>query len=164
MPVFPCKPKLPWYRKAPARLDDGSQPHRYSTPRNYFCQCQQYHEVCDILIRELVDRFEQEELMKTVLMLESLLLKAANGDVCSEEQLDLEQSFYKDDLDVDRLRRQLLLLVDVIKQGTPLVKKITTVRTICDAKNVQTAYKAILSEVHEVATALSENFPNICHG
>ena len=32
------EPKLPRYRKAPARLDDGSQPHHYSTPRDYFCQ------------------------------------------------------------------------------------------------------------------------------
>ena len=88
--------------------------------------------------------------MKPVLMLESLLLKAANGDVCSKELLELEQSFYKDDLDVDRLRRQLLLFIDVIKQGTPLVKKVTTVRTICDAMNVQTAYKATLSEVHKL--------------
>ena len=73
------EPKLPRYRKAPARLDDGSQPHRYSTPKDYFCQ--QYREACDILIRELEDRFEQEELMKPVLMLEPLHLKAANGDV-----------------------------------------------------------------------------------
>ena len=51
------EPKLSRYRKAPARLDDGSQPHRYSTPRDYFCQ--QNREACDILIRELEDRFEQ---------------------------------------------------------------------------------------------------------
>ena len=62
--------------------------------------------------------------MKPVLMLKLLLLKAANGDVCSKELLELEQSFYKDGLDVDRLRRQLFLLVDVIKQGTPLIKKL----------------------------------------
>ena len=114
------EPKLPRYRKAPARLDDGSQPHRYSTPRDYFRQ--HYHEACDILIRELEDRFEQKELMKPVLLLESLLLKAANGDTCSKELLELEESCYKDDLDVDRLRRQLLLLVDVIRLGAPTVK------------------------------------------
>ena len=51
---------------------------------------------------------------------------------------------------MDRLRRQLLLLVDVIKQGTPLFKKVTTVRTIYDSMNVQTAYKATLSEVHKL--------------
>ena len=60
--------------------------------------------------------------MKPVLLLESLLLKAANGDTCSKELLELEESCYKDDLDVDRLRRQLLLLVDVIRLGAPTVK------------------------------------------
>ena len=89
--------------------------------------------------------------MKSVLMLKSLLLKAANGDVCSKELIEeLKQSFYKDDLDADRLRKQLLLLIDVIKHGTPLVKKVTIVRTICDAMNVQTAHKATLSEVHKL--------------
>ena len=65
------EPKLPRYRKAPARLNDGSQPHCYSTPRGYFYR--QYYEACDILIGELEDRFEQEELIKPVILLESLL-------------------------------------------------------------------------------------------
>ena len=82
------EPKLPRYRKAPARLDDGSQPHRYSTPRVYFRQ--QYHEACDMLIRELEGRFEQKELLNPVLLLESLLPKAANGDQCSKELLEAE--------------------------------------------------------------------------
>jgi len=30
------EPKLPHYRRAPARLDDGSQPHTYRTPKDYF--------------------------------------------------------------------------------------------------------------------------------
>lgn len=71
------EPKLPRYRRAPARLDDGSQTHTYRTPKDYFRR--QYFEACDLLIGELEDRFEQKGLTVHVL-LESLLLKAANGN------------------------------------------------------------------------------------
>ena len=155
------EPKLPWYKKVPARLDDGSQPHRYSTPRDYFCQ--QYLEACDILIRELEDRFEQEEPIKPVFMLESLLPKAANGDVCSKELLELEPLFYKDDLDVDPLGRQLLLLVYRCNQARNTIGQ-ESHYSAYNLWNMQTPYKSTLSKAHEVATALSDNSPNICHG
>ena len=35
---------------------------------------------CDLLLQELADRFDQSEFLPEVLGLESLLLKAANGD------------------------------------------------------------------------------------
>ena len=142
------EPKLPRYRRAPARLDDGSQPHTYRTPKDYFRR--QYFEACDLLIGELEDRFEQKGLMEHVLLLESLLLKAANGNDCSTELNEIDKSLYKDDLDIDRLRRQILLLVDVIRVGVPSVKEVTSVRTICDAMNHEHAYKTTLSEVHKL--------------
>ena len=116
-----------------------------------FYQRQRKDEEFNRFYDHVVEEAKQlKELLRPVLLLESILLKAANGEECSKELQELEKSCYKHDLDVDRLQRQLLLLVDVIKQGTPSVKKVTTVCTICDAMNVQPAYKATLSEVQKL--------------
>jgi len=61
--------------------------------------------------------------MEHVLLLESLLLKAANGNDCSTELNEIDKSLYKDDLDIDRLRRQILLLVDVIRVWCTIRKR-----------------------------------------
>ena len=70
-------PELPRYsyRRTPAQIDDGSQPHQFSTPKEYYRQI--YYQVCDLLLQELADRFE---FLPEFLRLECLLLKAANGD------------------------------------------------------------------------------------
>ena len=45
--------------------------------------------------------------------------------------------------------------MDVIRQGTPTVKKVATVRTVCNAMNMQTAHKTTLSEVHKLLRLLT---------
>lgn len=70
-------PSLPRYRKAPQRLDDGVQPHRYATPQDYFRH--QYFEACDLLMTELDEKFEQQQIMPPILALENILLKASNS-------------------------------------------------------------------------------------
>ena len=72
------KPQLPRYRRPPARIDSGSHPRCFSSPRDYYRHL--YFEACDLLLRELTDRFDQQELLPPVLGLESLLIKAANGE------------------------------------------------------------------------------------
>ena len=69
------------------------------------------------------------------LLTENLLLSAANGASYEEHIRAICDSCYKEDFDFAVLQKQLPLLVDVIKQGTPLVKKVTNVRTICEAMN-----------------------------
>ena len=139
-------PRLPRYRRAPPRLDDGSLPHQFSTPKEYFRQ--QYFQTCDLLLQELENRFDQS--LHPVLALESLLLKAANGQ-CFEEQLQtVRESCYSGDFNFDDLKRHLLLLVDTIKQGTPSVKEVTSIHTICDAMNSQPVFKSMLHEVHNL--------------
>ena len=54
------EPKLPRYRKPPKRFG-GSEPHKFSKPKEFFRQ--QYFAACDLLIQELLDRFEQKDLM-----------------------------------------------------------------------------------------------------
>ena len=100
---------MPRYRRAPARLEDGSSPHQFSTARDYFRH--QYFQAVDLLLQELEDRFDKS--LHPILILESLLFNF-------EEGLEtVRDSCYSNDFNFDDLKRQLLLLVDVIKQGTP---------------------------------------------
>ena len=106
-------PCLPRYRRVPARLDDGSLPHRFSTPRDYFRN--QYYQACDLLLIELDDRFNQTNLLPPVLALESVLINPANGSSFDQELETVKDSCYGSDLRFDDLKRHLLFLVDVIK-------------------------------------------------
>ena len=139
-------PQLPRIIKVPKRFDTGSQPHQYKTPKEYFRH--QYFEAYDLLLQELENRFEQCQSLPQVLTLESILLKAANGDDYREDLKKAKQSCYKEDINFDNLRKQLPLLPDMIKQALPCVKQVTTVCTICEAMNTQTVFKSLLSEVH----------------
>ena len=79
------EPKLPRYRKPPKRFG-GSDPHVFAhQPKEYFRQ--KYYSAFDILIQELLDRFEQREFMQPVLTMESILIKSANGD-CHADDLE----------------------------------------------------------------------------
>ena len=139
-------PELPRYRRPPARINDGSQPHQFSTPQEY---CRQiYYQGCDLLMRELADRFDQSEFLPEVLSLESLLLKAANGDTYESELESVRNGCFSSDLNLPSLEKQLPLLVDAAKQG--FVRKVTSIRTITDAMNTNPSYKVILSEIHKL--------------
>ena len=99
-------------------------------------------------MRELTDRFDQRELLPPVLGLESLLIKAANGETYDDVLRNVEKSCYASDLDFTVLRRQLPLLADVVKQG--YVRKVTSIHTICEAMKANPTYKLIFSEVHKL--------------
>ena len=62
--------ELPRYKRPPARINDGSQPHQFSTPKEYYRQI--HYQACDLLMRELADRFDQSAFLPEVLALESL--------------------------------------------------------------------------------------------
>lgn len=119
----------------------------YNSPKEYFKQ--QYFEACDLLREALEKRFDQHQPLEPILALENLLLKACNGEPHEEDLNVLEASCYQDDLDCDKLRRQLLLCAEVIKQALPMVKKVTSVRTLCEAMKTNSTYKSMLSEVHK---------------
>ena len=89
-----------------------------------------------MFLRELEDRFEQSKVLPSVLALEHLLIVAANGRNYEEYLDNVSKSCYKDDFNSSNLRKQLPLLVDVIKNATPKVKEVTSVRTIGEAMNV----------------------------
>ena len=129
-------------------MDDGCQQHRYETPKDYFRH--QYFESCDLLIQELEERFDQQQLLPPVLSLESLLLKATNGETYEGDLQALNTSCYKDDINFDNLQKQLPLCVELVRQALPTVKQVTSVRTICEAMNSNPVYKLLFCEVHNL--------------
>ena len=68
-------------------------------------------------MQELADRFDQSEFLPEVLGLESLLLKAANGNNYESELESVLNGGFASDLKLPSLEKQLPLLVDVAKQG-----------------------------------------------
>ena len=109
-----------------------------------------YFESCDLLLGELQVRFDQKELLPPVLALESLIVKAANGEDYEHTVKSLEESCYSGDLDFPVLRRHLPLLFDAVRKSNPAIRRVTSVRTVCDAMNSSSAYKSVLSEVHKL--------------
>lgn len=141
-------PALPRYRRPPARIDDGSHPHQFSSPQDFYRHL--YFQTCDLLLSELQDHFNQKEKLAPVLALETLIIKAANGQGYESMIQSLEHSCYAEDIDFTVLSRHLPFLPDVIKSFDPIIRKVTTVRTVCDAMNSNTVYKQMLSEVYKV--------------
>jgi len=58
--------------------------HQFDKPKRDISN-KKYYSACDILIQELVDRFEEKEFMQPVLAMESLLIKSANGECHADE-------------------------------------------------------------------------------
>ena len=84
-----------------------------------------------------------------MIALESLLLKSANGEDFDEDLQLVHESVYQADFDFAKLKSQLGVLVDVIREELPEVKKVTSIRTICEAMT-RHAYQTMLSEVHKL--------------
>ena len=62
-------PVLPRCKRLPKRLDQGTKPHEFEAPRDYFRQ--QYFEACDLLLGGLDDRFDQKSVLSSVMALEN---------------------------------------------------------------------------------------------
>ena len=77
-------------------------------------------------------------------------MKAATGEAYEQELEIIKTSCYKDDFNFDQLEQQLPLSVNLVQQALPDVKKVTSVRTICEAMNTQSVYKSMLFEIHNL--------------
>ena len=108
------------------------------------------------MIGELSDRFEQEDVMKPVLCMESLLLKSACGEKCNSELKSFSESVFQADFSITQLEKQLAILVDVIRVELPDVKRVTNIRTICTAMEAH-RNRSMLSEVHKLLRLHSSN-------
>jgi len=77
------EPRLPIKRKAPCHLEVGcGESFHPSTAKEFYSQ--QYFESLDFVTSAIQDRFDQSG-YKTLIQLENLLLKAARGDVYTNE-------------------------------------------------------------------------------
>lgn len=114
------EPGLPRYRRPPRKIDDGTRPHQYPTPRNYFRQ--KYYEVIDTIITQLDQRFGQKSL-SAPLAIEQMLLDAANGENCTIPEV--VRKSYEGDIDTKRMIHQLHILHDFVMTSKPELKKVT---------------------------------------
>ncbi len=100
-----------------------------------------------MLCEEIKRRFDQEDL-KIVADMESLLLDSANGVIRAVPESIT--AMYRSDVNSERLAVHLKMLPDAVRQygsvvGLPI--KVTSIRTLCDVLNVSGA-KQLLSQVH----------------
>ena len=83
--------------------------------------------------------------------IEKLLLDSANAK--SANLPEKIESIYGEDLDMERLKIQLRMLLDVVKV-TPMdgihIKEVTCVQTLCQVLNIQPSFKILLTEVHKL--------------
>ena len=98
------QPQLPRIRKAPSRLEIGIQPgvHPYTAKENYR---RLYQEALDLFINATKQRFNQPA-FQVYLNLETLLLKAVQGEDSSKEKEKLSKHF-NNDINVTPLSAQL---------------------------------------------------------
>ncbi len=140
------EPVLPRYRKIPKRLDDGSQPHRFTSPEERYRHA--YFEVLEQACGEIERRFDQSDL-SVVQKIESFLIESANGQhtLCPE----LHQILEKDHIDIDQLYFQIAMLADTINTAFGgSIKTVTNVRIIADALNQSNIVRGMLNEVDKL--------------
>ena len=101
------EPRLPRKRKAPRHLEVGcGESFHPSTAKEFYSQ--QYFECLDFITSAIQDRFDQPG-YKTLIQLENLLLKAARGDVYTNELASVIDR-YGDDFMPFSLTSQLEIL------------------------------------------------------
>ena len=141
------EPKLPRYRKMPKRLDEGGSPHHYSSPKDKYRH--DYFEVFELATGEIERRFEQSDL-STITEIETLLVSAANGTMANGIP-ETVSTYLESDVDVERLKVQLLMLPDMIKTASEgRIKEVTNVRTIASSMEQSEIYKGMLSDIDKL--------------
>jgi len=118
----------------------------YETPKDRHCHM--YFKVTEVIAGEVERRFIQKDL-GIVNDIESTLIEFANGNTNKGISADLE-SYLKDDFDIERLKMQLSMLLDVIKTSSLGIKKVTNIQTIVSAMNESAIYKGMLQEVDKL--------------
>lgn len=141
------EPKLPRYRKMPKRLDEGGSPHRYSSHKDKYRH--DYFEMFELASSEIERRFEQSDMSKIV-ELETLLVSAANSTMANEIP-ETVSTYLRSDVDLERLKVQLLMLPDMVKTASEgQIKAVTNVRTKASLMEQSNIYKGMLSETDKL--------------
>ena len=107
------EPTLRRKRRSPARLEVGSGAPSYpTTAKDYFRRV--YYEAIDLIVSAIDQRFNQES-FSSYAQMETLLVKAANGEDYEAEFKFLEAS-YSEDVDTGALPGQLSTLEVMLKE------------------------------------------------
>ena len=123
---------IPRYKRAPIRLDGGSQPYRFTDVHEFYRV--QYYEVLDLLNEEISRRFDQASLALPA-AIEDVLVKAINNSDESPIKVpDAVAEVYSKDINLKKLEKQLQMLPDLTSayktsQGLRLLK-VTSVRSL----------------------------------
>ena len=102
------------------------------------------------MCEEIKRRFDQKDL-KVVADMESLLLDSANGLIRVVPE-SIVSMYCSRDLDKEHLAIHLRMLPNVIEQynfnSGCVIKKVTSIRTLCDVLNFSGGGNQLLSQVH----------------
>ena len=103
---------------------------------------------------EIKRRFDQKDL-KLVAKVECLLLDSVNGSATMQSSIipkPILTMYCRRDLDKKSLSLQLRMLQDIISQynanSGSVIKKVTSVRMLCEVLNFCKGSKQLLSQVH----------------
>ena len=137
-------PKLPRYRKAPRRLDDGQSPHSFPDAKRYFRH--QFLNAVDSVMGRMERRFDQPalDLYNT---LEKILLNSFKGIECEPGSVERMCSHFGDDIDRPAIIRQLGCLQDVRQSQTHEVSEPITVSTVIGCLQNLGQHKSMFCEV-----------------
>ena len=142
---------MPRYRKLPRRLDEGSAPHQFSTPKDYYRY--HYYYCLDLLIGEISDRLAQDSL-NIPMELEKLLIFAANNESNSEISISEEVKKYSQDFDAEKLKIQLQMLpslVQTYRESQNLNRLVVTkISTIADIFINVPAARSLFTEIDKL--------------
>ena len=119
------------------------QGHLYASQSVYFRK--QYFEVLHLLVAEILQRFDQP--VFTIMQeIETILLKSCAAQPVKPSTAP--QAMYKVDINFSTLEFQLKMMPDLIELETSSIKKgikkVTSIRTICDIFNNCTFAKTVM--------------------
>ena len=114
-------PILPRVRRPPKRVDSGSSPSTFPSPKDYFRKI--YFEFLDNIKGEITKRFDQKNFY-LYLKAEQLVLKAASTGEILEDNLSKTFKHFDQDFDHSRLRNQLAVLHDLVCRVNPTLQDV----------------------------------------
>ena len=113
-------PVLPRYRRPPRRLDDGSAPHVFTSPKDYYRA--KYFEALDFVENEVNRRFDQSSLA-LLDAIETFLIKCTNVTSYEEnfEIPDAIVKMYSKDINLTKLNKCCRIWLKLTKLHKDLV-------------------------------------------
>ena len=140
-------PTMPRQRRIPRRYNDGCEDHVFTSPEELYRK--EYYQAFDVVIGELNRRFDVSSftIMKEI---ENVLIQSFSGaQVLFSDQFN---SLYSGELNLERLKLQLMMLPDLLKAANetePItIRKVTSIGTIIDLMTMNSFSQSFLSEVN----------------